>query len=141
MTKVSKVSKKSKKSRKLNKKQTNVFRSICNNTIDYINLLTTQSTIKNNKNNKHNFTSFNKYKKYIKIISSTFINSQHTLLTNIFNIKNTTLFTLSYNEEVLQNSSTHTIPKFIDLIRYLMNINTFITKFTLDEQKILKDNL
>ena len=135
------MTKVSRKSRQLNKKQTNVSRSICNNTIDYINLLTTQSTIKTNKNNKYNFTSFDKYKKYIKIISSTFINSQNTLLTDIFNIKNTTLFTLSYNEEVLQNSSTHTIPKFIDLIRYLMNINTFITKFTLDEQKILKDNL
>ena len=137
-------------------KNKSVSRNICDKSNTYITLLTktnhnnTNNTNNNNKNtksnNKNNNTPYNKYKTYIKTISNKFINSQNNLLSNLFHIKDNTSFTVSYTEELLSNSSNsggsiYSIPKFIDLFRYLITVNAFITQFTLEDQNTLKDNL
>ena len=129
-------------------KKINVSRTLCETSKDYIKQLI-------NKNNKNNKTSkfktkktdktdktdiYNNYNNYIKKIVKSFVNSQHTLLNTIFKIKNDCQFNITYKEEVLSNT-TYAIPPFIDIFRYLITINEFITQFTLDEQKILIDNL
>ena len=46
-----------------------------------------------------------------------------------------------YNTTTNTINNTYTIPPFIDIFRYLITINEFISQFTLEEQKILIENL
>ena len=110
-------------------KNKDVSRTICNKSNTYLSLLTQN-------------TQYNKYKKYIKKSSNTFIKSQDKLLSSLFHIKDNTSFTITYTEELLSDSdSIYSIPQFIDLFRYLITVNEFMSQFTLEEQNILKDNL
>jgi hypothetical protein len=117
-------------------------KTICTNSIHSIKLLTQKNSGSTNKN-----AIYSKYHKYISTLSNHFVKSQHTLLTHLFHIKNNTSFTISFNEISLDttdsasSSSRYTIPKFIDIFRYLLSINEFINSFTLTEQTILKDKL
>ena len=114
-------------------------KSICNSSNNYIKLLTKTKT------NTSQTSPYTKYKKYISTLATQFIKSQNTLLSSLFKIKNETKFTITYNEDSLtdntDNSSRYSIPQFIDIFRYLISKNNFINKFTLEEQKILKDKL
>ena len=124
-------------------KNKNVSRTICNNSIDYIKALITNTKAKDiNTKAKSNKSSYNNYNNYIKKEAHTFITSQHKVLTTLFNIKNTTDFTITYTIEHLDTSnSIYAIPHFIDIFNYLLTINEFLSHFTLDEQQILKDKL
>ena len=87
---------------------------------------------------------YNQYKKYIKNIATIFITSQNPLLNTIFNIKHNNQndsfsFNIKYKEEVFNEYTK--IPNFIDIFRYLINIDSFNNKFTKDEQSILHKNL
>ena len=137
-------------------KKKSVSRVICNNSIDYIKDLLDYTT-----NTKHK-TLYNNYETKITTLVDTFLKTHSQLIENLFTIKNNLTFTLSYKEENLNNNynnttntipaqhtipsqhtipAQHTIPSFIDIFRHLITINEFITQFTLDEQKSLKDNL
>lgn len=125
-------------------KKKSVSRVICNNSIDYIKDLLNYTT------NTKNKTLYTNYETKITKLVDTFLKTHFQLIENLFTIKNNLTFTLSYKEENLNNNtnntintthSQHTIPSFIDIFRYLITINEFITQFTLDEQKSLKDNL
>lgn len=123
-------------------KNKSVSRKLCNKSNNYITLLT-QSNQNTKKKTKNNTTIYSKYKTYIKTSSNKFIKSQTKLLSSLFYIKDNTSFTITYTEELIGNSgdSIYSIPQFIDLFRYLINVNAFITQFTLEEQITLKDNL
>ena len=123
--------------------------SICDSSNKYIKLLT---QINSSSKSSLQKSPYNKYKKYISTISNKFIKSHNTLLSLLFKIKNNTKFTITYTEISLknssENSSIYSIPKFIDIFRYLINKNTvdnhdndFLNKFNIEEQKILKDKL
>ena len=121
-----------------------ISRTICNNSIDYIKDLLDYTT------NTKNKTLYTNYETKIKTLVDTFLNTHSQLIKNLFTIKNNLTFTLSYKEENLNNNynntintilSQYTIPSFIDIVRHLITLNEFITQFTLDEQKSLKDNL
>ena len=84
-------------------------------------------------------TIFSKYKKHISDIAKQFTNSQNTLLNEIINIKNTNQFTVTYIEKTLDEYNT--VPPFINIFRYLITKDEFITKFSLNEQQLLKNNL
>jgi len=137
-------------------KKKSVSRVICNNSIDYIKNLLDYTT-----NTKHK-TLYTNYETKITTLVDTFLKTHSQLIENLFTIKNNLTFTLSYKEENLNNNynnttntipsqhtthsqhtiqAQHTIPSFIDIFRHLITINEFITQFTLDEQKNLKDNL
>ena len=133
------------------------IKSICNSSNNYIKLLTKTNTSHTSHTSHTSQTSpYTKYKKYISTLSTQFIKSQHSLLSSLFKVKNKTKFTITYNEVSLKESnessdinSTYSIPQFIDIFRYLITNdndndnknNDFINKFTLEEQKILKDKL
>ena len=131
-------------------KKKSVSRVICNNSIDYIKDLLDYTT-----NTKHK-TLYTNYETKITTLVDTFLKTHSQLIENLFTIKNNLTFTLSYKEENLNNNynntinnipsqhtipSQYSIPSFIDIFRHLITINEFITQFTLDEQKSLKDNL
>ncbi len=125
-------------------KKKSVSRTICNNSIDYIKDLLNYTT------NTKNKTLYTNYETKITTLVDTFLKTHSQLIDTLFTIKDNLTFTLSYKEENLNNNynnttntipSHHTIPSFIDIFRHLITINEFITQFTLDEQKSLKDNL
>ena len=111
-------------------------KNICINSISYIKSLTQENT-----------AAYNKYNKYISKVTNKFVNSQYTLLTNIFNIKNNIAFTISYTETLLtetlldKNNNIYSIPQFLDIFRYLITLPVFISSFTINEQHILQDKL
>ena len=128
-------------------KKKSVSRVICHNSIDYIKELLNYTTTNTNKTTKHK-TLYSTYESKIKTLVDIFLKTQSQLIHKLFTIKDNLTFTLSYKEENLTNDATthtthsqQTIPSFIDIFRYLITINEFITQFTLDEQKSLKDNL
>ena len=82
---------------------------------------------------------FTQYNKHISTNINKFANNQTLLLNKIFNTKNTSNFTLSYKEIILDD--TNKIPPFLEIFKYLLSKSAFITKFTLDEQKLLQSNL
>ena len=129
-------------------------KSICNNSNNYIKLLTKKNT------SSQSSSPYNKYKKYISTLAHQFSKSQNTLLLSLFKIKKNTQFTITYTKVSLKDSSdssdtsdtsdstisnTYSIPKFIDIFRYLLTKNNynndFFNKFNLEEQNILKDKL
>jgi len=134
-----------------------VSRTICNKSNNYITLLTQHTKHTKRNHNTTNNTPYSKYKAYIKKTSTTFIKSQDKLLSKLFHIKDNTSFTITYTEELLSdsdsdsdsnsdsnsnsNNNNNSIPQFIDLFKYLITINDFITQFTLEEQNILNDKL
>ena len=149
-------------------KKKDVSRTLCETSKEYIKKLTqandkktiktkqskTSKTSKKSKTSNTSKTSktsnkntYTKYNNYIKKIVKSFVNSQHTLLDTIFKIKKECQFDITYQEEMLYNTTTntinntYTIPPFIDIFRYLITINEFISQFTLEEQKILIENL
>jgi hypothetical protein len=144
-------------------KKKDVSRTLCETSKEYIKKLTQANDKKTNKTNKtiktkkskqsktsktsktSNKTTYTKYNNYIKKIVKSFVNSQGTLLDTIFKIKKECQFDITYKEEMLynnnNNNNNYTIPAFIDIFRYLITINEFISQFTLDEQKILIENL
>ena len=122
-----------------------VSRTICNNSIDYIKHLLDTTTNTNTKNKNKNKTHYINYEHTITQLVNTFLTTQLQLITKLFSIKNNLSFILTYTKEKLNSDSDTTlpysIPSFIDIFRYLITINEFISQFTLDEQKKLKDNL
>jgi len=145
---MSKIKKQNIHSSKTNSTMTIRNKSICNNSNNYIKLLTKKNTL------SHTSSSYYKYKKYISTLAHQFMKSQTTLVSSLFKVKNNTQFTITYNEISLKDSSdssdssdstTYSIPHFIDIFRYLLTKNNynndFFNKFNLDEQKILKDKL
>ena len=131
-------------------KKKDVSRTLCETSKEYIKKLTqanNKKTIKTKQSKISNKNTYTKYNNYIKKIVKSFVNSQHTLLDTIFKIKNECQFDITYKEEMLYNTTTnttnntYTIPPFIDIFRYLITINEFISQFTLEEQKILIENL
>jgi len=124
-------------------KKKDVSRTLCETSKEYIKKLTqanNKKTIKTKQSKISNKNTYTKYNNYIKKIVKSFVNSQHTLLDTIFKIKKECKFDITYKEEMLYNN-TYTIPPFIDIFRYLITINEFISQFTLEEQKILIENL
>jgi len=131
-------------------KTKDVSRGLCKTSKEYIKKLT--QTTKPEKTKSKTTNTNIKYNNYIKKIVNSFVNSQHTLLNTIFKIKNDCHFDITFKEQLLNNNTTnttntntytntYTIPPFIDIFRYLISINEFISQFTLDEQKILIKNL
>jgi len=77
-------------------------------------------------------TLYNKYKTYISNISHKFTISQTNILSKLFDIKNSNEVYLSYKIHDLDETTQ--IPPFIDIFKYLITQQEFISKFTPDEQ-------
>ena len=108
-------------------KKKDVSRTLCETSKEYIKKLTQandKKTIKTkqSKTSKKSKTSntsktsktsnkitYTKYNNYIKKIVKSFVNSQHTLLDTIFKIKKECQFDITYQEEMLYNTTTNTI--------------------------------
>ena len=84
---------------------------------------------------------FKQYKSHITTIINKFKKSQHILLNEVFNIKNTNQFTITFTEQLLDKYNT--IPPFIDIFRYLITKHEFINNnnFTSDEKTLLNTHL
>ena len=82
---------------------------------------------------------YKQYEAYITNSSNKFKKSQNVLLNKLFSIKKTIQFKITYVEKPLDKYNS--VPPFIDIFRYLITKNEFISKFTLDEQNLLKINL
>ena len=82
---------------------------------------------------------YKQYISHIKNITTHFTKTQFKLLNDIYNTKNTTKFNITINKTKLDKYNS--IPPFIDIFRYLIYDTDFINKFTLDEQKLLKQYL
>ena len=82
-------------------------------------------------------THYIKYENYIKSIVNSFTTSKNILLllTDIFKSKNTINFTITCNEQHLDEYTR--IPPFIEIFKFLITKEEFINKFSLNEQKQL----
>ena len=89
-----------------------------------------------------NPTTYSKYKKYISTITNNFIILQKLLLNQIFKTKNDnkdTISKITFKDIILDDKTK--IPPFIDIFKYLLTKSEFINNFSVEEQKLLQDNL
>jgi hypothetical protein len=115
-----------KKNNNYNYKNNTYSRNICNLSTNLLQSYT-------------NKTLYTQYNKHISTNINKFAKTQTVLLNKIFNSKNTTNFTLSYKEIILDD--TNKIPPFLEIFKYLLSKPEFINNFRLDEQKLLQSNL